>query len=106
IESVPPSDAGNKVEGRSEVNLSDKSGARRLNITSADPRLINQPVGEPVVTPSSGSVVVNLGGVGVRLSGQGISIDEVQRIARSITQAADVADLATWFDADQAIPLS
>ena len=33
------------------------------------------------------------------------SVDELKRVARSITPAAELADTSTWFEAEQALPL-
>ena len=51
------------------------------------------------------TVTIILGEVGVQLSGRGFSVDELKKIARSATPAADMHDPATWFDADEALPL-
>jgi hypothetical protein len=59
---------------------------------------IDSRTGRPVV-----AIVV--GQLRARLTGTGISADELMKIARSITPAADVTDVTTWFDADKAIPL-
>jgi len=55
---------------------------------------------------SEGSyVVANVGPFGLLLSGKGFSAEELKKVARSITPAADLLDTSTWFDAEQALPL-
>jgi hypothetical protein len=65
--------------------------------------------GRPVATSDSRTgmpvVAISFGQLGVRLTGAGISTDELKKIARSITPVADPYDEATWVDADKAIPL-
>lgn len=66
------------------------------------------PVGEPVVGDDMHGrpvVTIVLGRVGLQLSGTGISVDELKRIARSASSAADIDDPATWSDAAEALPL-
>jgi hypothetical protein len=50
-------------------------------------------------------VATNLGQFGLRLTGKGFSGDELKKIARSITPAADLYDTSTWFEAEKALPL-
>jgi hypothetical protein len=51
------------------------------------------------------SVRINLGQFGLDLSGKGFSIEELKKVARSITAATDLRDPGTWFDAEKALPL-
>jgi len=64
---------------------------------------------EPTVTTDSirggPAVMIGFGQFVFSLSSEDISVDELKKIAGSITPAADPDDMTTWFDADKAIPL-
>jgi hypothetical protein len=72
------------------------------------------PVGEPSAIsggPFGPRVMVNLGSFAVQVGsgghdGPNLPMDELLRIARSITSAGDIDDLATWIEAEQAVPVS
>ncbi|HYQ69707.1 hypothetical protein [Actinophytocola sp.] len=50
-------------------------------------------------------VAINLGQFGLVFTSEEFSVDELKRVARSITPAAELADTSTWFEAEQALPL-
>lgn len=50
-------------------------------------------------------VRMNLGQFVLDLSSETFSVDEMKKIAESISPAADLHDPNTWFDADKALPL-
>lgn len=55
--------------------------------------------------PAGQSVVLNLREFGIEVGGEGFSVEELKKIARSARPAAALFDTDTWFDAETAVPL-
>jgi hypothetical protein len=101
-----PAEMNTVVIGHASVALAGDAG--RLDIWIAESFDGSGAHGEPVVRVEEGDVklvTVNLGEIFVQLTGKGFSVDELKKIARSITPAAGLRDVGTWFDATQALPL-
>jgi hypothetical protein len=100
----------NLVGTGATVHMAGKAGSLTISAGHFMAALSPEPVvtGEPIsVISQTGDPVVAIvfGQLKAVLTGTGFSADELMRIARSITPAADVTDATTWFDADKAIPL-
>jgi hypothetical protein len=115
VEPAPEAIVVNSVyQGSLAARLDYVDGDRHLTIDAntalGEQYSTGQPIGEPVVIDyaDSGlppSVLIVLGQIGVQVSGVGFSVDELKKIASSATAVGDVYDLASWFDAVEAIPL-
>lgn len=83
-------------------------GGGGLGLT-VQPSPNNYPLGQPTVVQQT--VSVNVGPFEVTLWSEGeggtpLSIEELKRIARSVTAAGNFNDPSTWIPANEAIPLS
>lgn len=115
---VHPFDPEPNQEVEARLTSTDE-GARNLSIAATSSMHNKHPIGEPVEEvltdterrPIGNSVTVNLGAVKVQLySGKGptpwLSMDELKRIARSITVVAPLDKPNAWIPAAEAMPLT
>lgn len=94
------------VAGPAGKQLTVNASPHRGTVIPSPPATMsNEP--EVMTDPMHGTttVKVTVGRLDLRVRGVGFSADELRKIGRSITPAADVYDPSTWFVADQAIPL-
>jgi hypothetical protein len=99
------------VPGRVHVDVDlEGPGGRSLSITTPPGVTVDEadpPGAEPVVIEGMLplTVAVDVGQFTVYVSGEGYPVEELKKVAASISPVSDLDDPATWLDADDAIPL-